>query len=120
MPPAYRRFFPALPGLGKGGRALGGGLLPGLRAGRGETRALTGRTGPKAAPWFLSGRAAPYLPISGLLGLGRGKKDGRQSRDARRQSDATFTLDLGFFLRDSNEQGRKSVFNQTQCPEGYR
>ena len=52
---------------------------------------------------------------AGLVGFGpgRGEKDGRQSRDAERQSEATFTLYAGFFLLDSNEQGRKRLQSKT-------
>ena len=78
------------------------------RAAREERGAERGRTGERSR----RRRAGRACAIRGLLPR-RGKKEGRQSRDARRQSEATFTLYAGFFLLHSNEPGRKRLQSKT-------
>ena len=117
-----------------GGRALAGRLLR-LVFGRAKDaqgfdwaavahgpRLLLGR-GKKTAgsQGTRSGKAKRRLPftLDSFLGdwsrpgfglvPGRGKKEGRQSRDAERQSEATFTLYAGFFFArlDAGSVGRE-------------
>ena len=109
-----------LPGRGLA-RACQGFRWPALAlssAGRRTPRALTGRPWPRGRSY--AGAFPRALPSPGL-----GKKEGRQSRDAQRQSEATFTLYAGFFFarleartrgraEPGRERGRLVIFKAGQ------